>query len=55
MSNTKNYFAHGGNELVIGGKLTFLPMTRKRAPAYKIGGQHEESIFRSLPCAGQAP
>ena len=22
--NTKNYFAHGGNELVIGGKLTFL-------------------------------
>ena len=22
---TKNYFAHGGNELVIGGKLTFLP------------------------------
>lgn len=28
MSNgytSKNYFAHGGNELVIGGKLTFLP------------------------------
>ena len=23
--STKNYFAHGGNELVIGGKLTFLP------------------------------
>ena len=23
--NAKNYFAHGGNELVIGGKLTFLP------------------------------
>ena len=22
--NTKNYMAHGGNELVIGGKLTFL-------------------------------
>ena len=22
--NTKNYFAHGGNELVVGGKLTFL-------------------------------
>ena len=22
--NTKNYFAHGGDELVIGGKLTFL-------------------------------
>lgn len=24
-SKGKNYFAHGGNELVIGGKLTFLP------------------------------
>ena len=23
--NTKNFMAHGGNELVIGGKLTFLP------------------------------
>ena len=23
--NTHNYFANGGNELVIGGKLTFLP------------------------------
>lgn len=23
--NTKNYFAHGGNELVVGGRLTFLP------------------------------
>ena len=23
--NPKNYFAHGGNELVIGGKVTFLP------------------------------
>ncbi|MDO4839040.1 MAG: Head fiber protein [Clostridia bacterium] len=23
--NTHNYFAHGGNELVIGGQLTFLP------------------------------
>ena len=22
---TNNYFAHGGNELVVGGKLTFLP------------------------------
>ncbi len=25
MRTTKNYFAHGGSELVIGGKLTFLP------------------------------
>ena len=24
-SNTKNYFAHGGNELVLGGKVTILP------------------------------
>lgn len=23
--STRNYMAHGGNELVIGGKLTFLP------------------------------
>ena len=23
--NARNYFAHGGNELVVGGKLTFLP------------------------------
>ena len=23
--NTKNYFAHGGNELIIGGRLSFLP------------------------------
>ena len=23
--NARNYFAHGGNELVIGGRLTFLP------------------------------
>ena len=23
--NNKNYFAHGGRELVIGGRLTFLP------------------------------
>ncbi len=25
MSNPKNYFAHGGSELVVGGRLTFLP------------------------------
>ena len=25
MSNTRNYMAHSGDELVIGGKLTFLP------------------------------
>ena len=27
--STRNYFAHGGNELVIGGKLTFLPGASK--------------------------
>lgn len=25
MNSTRNYHAHGGNEWVIGGKLTFLP------------------------------
>ena len=25
MNNSRNYHAHGGNEWVIGGKLTFLP------------------------------
>ena len=25
LRNTKNYHAHGGNEWVVGGKLTFLP------------------------------
>ena len=25
VQNNKNYFAHGGSELVIGGRLTFLP------------------------------
>ena len=29
--NTHNYFAQGGNELVIGGKLTFLPAQPLRA------------------------
>ena len=29
--NAKNYFAHGGSELVIGGKLTFLPGARWKA------------------------
>ena len=25
MNNSRNYHAHGGNEWVVGGKLTFLP------------------------------
>lgn len=42
MRTTKNYFAHGGNELVIGGKLTFLP-----------GAEVEgvEGLFEELPTA----
>ena len=39
--NTHNYFAQGGNELVIGGKLTFLPgaitdLAGGYAPAYAV-------------------
>lgn len=30
--NTKNYMAHGGNELVIGGKLTILDGARVAIP-----------------------
>ena len=39
------YFAHGGNELVIGGKLTFLP------GASVEGG---EGLFDALPCGKDA-
>lgn len=42
---TKNYFAHGGNELVLGGKLTFLP------GATVEGG---EGLF-DLPTGGSEP
>lgn len=44
MRTTKNYFAHGGNELVIGGKLTFLP-----------GAEVEgiEGLYDNLPTAEQ--
>ena len=42
---TKNYFAHGGEELVIGGKLTFLP------GATVEGG---EGLF-DLPTGNTAP
>lgn len=38
---SKCFFAHGGNELVIGGKLTFLP------GASVEGG---ESLFDAPPC-----
>ena len=39
---TRNYFAHGGNELVIGGKLTFLP-------GATVEGA--EGLFDSSSCA----
>ena len=39
--NTHNYFAQGGNELVIGGKLTFLP------GAIIEGG---DDLFGQPPC-----
>ncbi len=42
MRTTKNYFAHGGSELVIGGKLTFLP----GATVEGMGG-----LMESLPTA----
>lgn len=42
MRTTKNYFAHGGNELVIGGKLTFLP-------GAEVEGM--QGLFDELPIA----
>ena len=42
MRTTKNYFAHGGNELVIGGKLTFLP-------GAEVEGM--QGLFDELPAA----
>ena len=35
---THNYFAHGGNELVIGGKLTFLPTASVEGGDALFGG-----------------
>ena len=35
--NTHNYFAQGGNELVIGGKLTFLPGAVIEGGDYLLG------------------
>lgn len=35
---THNYFAHGGNELVIGGKLTFLPTATVEGGDNLFGG-----------------
>jgi len=36
---TKNYVAHGGNELVIGGKLTFLSTAVVEDPCGILGGK----------------
>jgi len=44
-NNTRNYMAHGGEELVIGGKLTFLP-------GAVVEGA--EGLF-DLPAGGEAP
>ena len=36
--STRNYMAHGGNELVIGGKLTLLPSAVVDDPSGLLGG-----------------
>ncbi len=45
--NTKNYMAHGGNELVIGGKLTILP----GAVVEGLGNGGESGSGYTLPSA----
>ncbi len=47
--NTHNYFAHGGSELVIGGKLTFLP------DATIEGGENLFGGSESLPQLSYIP
>ena len=47
-SNTKNYFAHGGNELVLGGKVTFLPGATIEG-AEGLFGRLPENASPSLP------
>ncbi len=49
--NTKNYMAHGGNELVIGGKLTFLPGAEVEGGEGLFDGIGEGSCY-TLPVAG---
>ena len=48
---TKNYMAHGGNELVIGGKLTFLPGAEVEGGEGLFDGIGEGSGY-TLPVAG---
>jgi len=47
--NTRNYFAHGGNELVIGGQLTFLPGATIEGGDDLFGSSGSESSFDVLP------
>ena len=48
--NTKNFMAHGGNELVIGGKLTFLPGAVVEGGEGLFDG--DEGSDYTLPIAG---
>ncbi len=48
--NTKNFMAHGGNELVIGGKLTFLPGALVEGGEGLFDGG--EDADHTLPIAG---
>ena len=45
VQNNKNYFAHGGSELVIGGRLTFLP-------GASVAGAEELFDLPGLPTGG---
>ena len=47
-SNTKNYFAHGGSELVLGGKVTILPGATIEG-AEGLFGRLPENASPSLP------
>lgn len=49
--STRNYMAHGGNELVIGGKLTLLPTAVVDDPDGLLGGSG--SAAKAIPY--QAP
>ena len=59
-SSTRNYHAHGGNEWIVGGKLTFLPGAvvegaegPRRKAALRRGkrSDHRRSSPRGLQCA----
>ncbi len=48
--NTKNYFAHGGAELVIGGKITFLP----GATVEGGEGLFDQTSGAQIPCVADS-